>query len=671
MKQDRILKIIIIVLVCVMAVLLGLAVYGKVSGNRGAGSGDESAYINQELDFSELYAEGNLLKTEAGFKVTDNGHLRITGNDDTYVLTLGKMDFGKTPVDKLIIDAMAAEGTDAVLRMYLGKSEEPFLELDLPEESRDNYSLAKDELMIDVSGTGIEGRKSIRLEIVIEGDGEFELRNLEFKTASIPTLYFDLDESLGTIEDMNKDKDNSCTGSLLISIPEGYESQYTDGKLEDLVCDVETIHGRGNSTWDCDKKPYTMKLAEKEDLFGMGSAKKWVLLANYYDKSLMRSKLAYDLAGEMGMEYAVQSVFVDVVMNNRYAGSYQLAEKIEVKKNRVDINDLDDFSGATDEAAINGGYLLELYPAERVVEENEKVYFWSYEWNKGVVIESPSLEENFNEAQYNYIMEYYHDFEEAVYSSDFCTEDGVRYTDLVDIDSFVDFYVVQELFKNNDALYASTFLYKDIDEKLCIGPIWDMDLTAGTYACNYTESPQGFFINGQYFFGQLVRDPEFVRKVIERYYEIHDYIVSMYEPEKEGGLSKIRQYEQLLDDSQQMNFDKWGMGNRGWNAVLCQGSYEAEVDYLEDWLEKRVAWLDENIEEMMPEGTSVVTFMNGDDEFAKVLAPYNSTVAPADAPEREDKEFAGWIYFDDNGHQHEFTSATVVTGDMTVLADWK
>ena len=523
--------------------------------------------------------------------------------------------------------------------------------------------------MIDVSEAGIKGKKSIRIEVAVEGSGEFELRSLEFKTGAIPTLYFDIDESYGTIEAMNKDKENSCRGSMLVSIPEGYESQYTEQALKDLVCDVETIHGRGNSTWDCDKKPYTMKLAQKEDLFGMGSAKKWVLLANYYDKSLMRSKLAYDLACEMNMDYAIQSVFVDVVMNDRYVGSYQLTEKVEVKTNRVEINDLDDYPKQTDEDVINGGYLIELVPGERVWEK-ENEYFWSNYWDKGVVIESPSLEKNYNEAQFNYIMNYYLDFEEAVYSDDFCTEEGIRYTDLVDMDTFVDFYLIHELFKNNDALYASTYLYKDKDSKMCIGPVWDMDLTAGTYRCNNTEHPEGFFINGQYFFGELTRDPEFIRRVIERYNEMHDYIVSMYSAVDGSELSKIRKYELLLDDSQRMNFDKWGMGNRGWDAVLCQGSYEAEVNYLEEWLQKRVEWLDENIEKLMP-AHYTVTFYNGEEVAAQVYAAYNSTAALADAPEREGREFDGWTYIDSSGHKHTFTSDTIVTEDLTVTAEWK
>ncbi len=604
MKERKIFIVIIAILSCTALALIGLAVYGKLSKNgmfdNGGASKAEVLTVGEEYVMGTLYEEGKYLNSENNLRVTSEGYLTNSGSEGTYKFNLGYINFEET-VDKVIIDAVASHNSGAVIRLYAGKDKEPFLEEALP-ETDSKLSGFDGEYIYDISDAKIKGKKIIKIEICFADDdidNEFEFRSIEFKSATIPTLYFNIDEIYGTIEAMNDDKDNSCTGSVFVSIPESYKGEYTDN-LQEFEYDLEEIHGRGNSTWDCDKKPYTMKLANKEDLFGMGECKKWVLLANYYDKSLMRDKLAYNFASDIGMPYASKSVFVDVVMNDKYTGSYLLTEKVEVKTNRVEIQDLDDYPSATDESVINGGYLLELKPEERIYShDNDDVYFIpNHTWSKVMVIESPSLKKNYNEAQFEYIEDYYCRFEEALYAYDFTNSQGERYTDLVDIDSLVDFYIVHEIFKNNDALYASAFFYKDVDSKMCIGPIWDLDLTAGTYACNDTQYPEGFFMNWQYMYERLFEDPEFVEMVIARYYEVREYVVKMYSDDNDEGISDIRKYAEQLDISQEMNFEKWGMGNRGWQAVLGQGSYEAEVEYLEDWMEKRIAWLDENIESL-------------------------------------------------------------------------
>ena len=591
MEQKKVLKAIIAIISVTVVIIAGLIVYSKVKESK-ENLYSVSAYSGK-LNLASLYKEGRILKTDDELEIKDGSCLTNASDDNTYVIKLAYIDFGKTPADKVIINAGTLHDSDAVLRLYKGNSKKPFLETDISED--DEADAISDERIFDISDAKIKGKKMIRIEIEFkddEDDGLFELESLEFKSADIPTLYFNVDEDKGTIEDMNRSKKNSCSGSVEISVPSGYKSEYKGKNTDGVKYEVKDIHGRGNSTWDCDKKSYVMKLSSKEDLFGMGSAKKWLLLANYYDKSLMRDKLAYNLACDMGMEYAIQSVFVDVVMNDRYIGSYLLTEKIEVKKNRVDIKDLDDYPDEKSEKIINGGYLIQLKPIDRAKDDN--AYFYADYVEKAMVIESPSFDNGINEAQFNYIEDYYHRFEEAVESYDFTNSYGERYTDLIDIDSLVDFFLVHEIFKNNDALYASTYFYKDRDSKMKIGPVWDLDLSAGTYACNDTEYPEGFFLTGQYIFSSLIYDPDFTERVEKRYWEIHDDITKMYLSDKDNK-SEIEQYADMLDISQKMNFDKWGMGNRGWDAVLGQGSYEKEVDYLADWLEKRINWLDENI----------------------------------------------------------------------------
>ncbi|MBQ9886916.1 MAG: CotH kinase family protein [Lachnospiraceae bacterium] len=606
MNEKRAFKLVAAILILTILVVGGMISYnaffkGWIDDIR-TGKNIDAADAYEVFEFAKSYEAGSI-ESEQEFTVTKADSLKNTGSRESYVLDFGYLDFGEKAADKIIISGVAAKESGATIRLYTGRFKSKAFEKKLPEAEAKSLDSALEECMYDISDAKLTGKKKVRLEVSFDKDAKdkvFELGTLRFVTADIPTLYFNIDETFGTIKDMNRSKDNSCRGAVFISIPAGYESEYTDYELKDLECLVEDIHGRGNSTWDCDKKPYVMKLAAKTDLFGMGKAKKWVLFANYYDKSLMRDKLAYNLACDMGMQYAVQSVFVDVVMNDKYTGSYLITEKIEVKNNRVDIKDLDDYPNAENEEIINGGYLLQLKPHDRVNDDDgeNEITFPSFLMDKAVVIESPSLDKKYNEAQFDYIEDYYHQFEKSV-KNVLLEGDNETYKEFIDVDSLVDFYIVHELFKNNDAFYASTFFYKDRDSIMKIGPVWDLDLSAGTYRCNGCEYPEGFFINGQYIYFYLMQDPELVQKIIDRYHEVHDDIVKMYTPGKDG-LSDIRRYAAMLDTSQKMNFDKWGMGNRGWNAVLGQGSFEAEVDYLEDWLKQRVKWMDKNIESLMP-----------------------------------------------------------------------
>lgn len=173
---------------------------------------------------------------------------------------------------------------------------------------------------------------------------------LEFvKADSVAALSITLTN--GSIDDINEDKTVSKSGYLTIINPD---------KSIDYSGNFKELHGRGNSTWTQEKKPYTLTFSEDTDLLGMGAGKGWVLLANSFDESGLRNKLVFDAAKDMGVKFAVDSEYVDLYINDEYLGLYLLAERVEVGKNRVDITDLSEKTQAMNNAPLSS------YPQEEI-----------------------------------------------------------------------------------------------------------------------------------------------------------------------------------------------------------------------------------------------------------------------------------------------------------------
>ncbi|MBR5262501.1 MAG: CotH kinase family protein, partial [Clostridia bacterium] len=326
----------------------------------------------------------------------------------------------------------------------------------------------------------------------------------------------------------------------------------------DLLYDGEAqIRGRGNSTWMADKKPFRIKLDSKADLFGMGKSKHWVLLSNPFDSSLMRNAVSYNFSADLGLEFQ-KSVWVEVVFNGTTMGNYELCEHVRVDDTRVDITNWEDlaedaakaiynenksamtkaerdelidamtedmswttsdevtFRGVTyyvsdyfDYPDINGGYLTEIV---RKAEE----YTFMTEREMCISVDTP---EALSDDMLAYISGYYQAFENALFSEDFCTEyngETVRYTDLIDIQSFVSGFIVNEIFENYDFGRTSTWISQDIDGKLVYGPVWDMDHTVA-YSSFFKWSAVGVK-----WLGRMLSDPVFLDAIRKTYFE-HRY----------------------------------------------------------------------------------------------------------------------------------------------------
>lgn len=231
------------------------------------------------------------------------------------------------------------------------------------------------------------------------------------------------------------------------------------------------VKGRGNSTWMQEKKPYQIKFSQKVDLLGMGKNKKWVLLANYLDKSLIRNDVAMLLAEMLETEYNVKGRFVEVYFNGEYEGLYYVLPKIEIAKGSVDLKEPDGVLFELDTLHRHAGGCYESYLKECLI-----------------LKDTVTKEQDIAQVMAINFMEDFNDFEKAIKQGDY-----KKVTELIDINSFVRYFLVNEFTVNPDAYSSSFYLYKDgADSKIYAGPVWDFDLALGNRAWNW-QVDEDFF----------------------------------------------------------------------------------------------------------------------------------------------------------------------------------
>ena len=340
------------------------------------------------------------------------------------------------------------------------------------------------------------------------------------------------------------------------------------------------IRGRGHSTWEqFDKKPYRLKLDNSLALLGMPANRHWVLLANAADKSLLRNETAFEIGRRMGMAYTPRTRFVEVFLNGSYAGQYQLVEHLRTGANRVNIATL--AAGDNSAPQVTGGYLLEL---DRRSATPSLV---TARCAMPLVLQAP---EQPSTQQLAYITAWMDGAESALHAGNFA-DPVAGYAAYLDVDSFVDWYIANELTMNADAFLASTYFYKDRGGKLFIGPLWDYDIALGNFNGPPLEEP-GSGTQGAAPFSQtcwyqrLLADPAFVQKVRNRWR-------SLKASQLDGLPGFVDAQAAALAQSQANNFGRWLVLDKlQWRNVVVTGSHAGEVEYLRYWLQRRIEWLD-------------------------------------------------------------------------------
>lgn len=668
---------------------ISVTMFSKVTA-AAAGKTEKPAFERQVA--AELLGKKQFTVSDKTIKMKEDdtaGGVKISGTAESLKNAVfqygGSFDFGQESADYLVIDALAERKKKIQLAFYLDDSAEPFTTVTLAKQKKKEVWSTVKNRCVSLADAKITGSHKVSFR-VIPAAGEIDKLKLVFRSVTfmkndIPMLDFSIDESMGSIDAMNADNqhDTECYGDMTLRIPKGYQSEYSKEKFETQTYTLDYIRGRGNSTWMSGKKPYKLKLDTKQDLLGMGANKHWILLANYYDITMLRNKFTYWLGGQLGMEFTPQCAFVDVVMNGEYLGSYYLCEQIRVGKSRVDIDDLEETPEtmeSTDPAIISGGYLLGMSPYG-----DESSVCFTTERDSSFVVESPSFEDYKNEAQIEYIKNYMQQTENAIYGEDYRDKDGKSYTEYMDVASAVDYYWIQEISMNGDAFGSpSTYLYKKRNGKLYWGPLWDFDYVAWG-ATEYNENQvEGFSQNRSTWFGRLLKDPEFCRQVKERWPAIKEKLLAAAE---DGG--QIDQYSEQQYESQKHNYEIWeAYSEQGWwgykwdvNDVADpiekkEISYDSEVKRFKSWIQERVAWIDANLDDIQGKYYSV-KFLVDDVEYATIYAEENEGLPgfPTE-PVKEGYTFDGWYATveDGEGYEYEVTQSSAINQDLVVKAKW-
>lgn len=368
--------------------------------------------------------------------------------------------------------------------------------------------------------------------------------------------------------------------------------------------DIESyckIEGRGMSTWRTfEKKPYNIDLItasgyeRKLSLLDMPAHDEWALIANHTDKTFLRQQLAYYL-GSLFMDWAPRTRFVRLYLDEEYQGLYLLCEKVSRSKNRLDLQTLEQKAEDQIEPNLGGGYILELERPHRFAPGDPRVYTQQTYSSQTTQTMQFSFKypkrKNVTTAQVNWINDYMQEFEEALFSTSF-TDSQKGYRAWADAQSFADWFIINELAKNNDAKsWASIFYHKSRYGLLEMGPVWDFDIGFGNINFvsdeNDCSKTHGFHIRYNTYLKRMFDDPYFARLVRDRFMQmlpvleqVPDYLRTMAQVLSENG---------AVDD----NFNRWPvLGFPIWpNPVPVPGSYDAEVLQLADWIEERVFWL--------------------------------------------------------------------------------
>ncbi|HTG43461.1 MAG TPA: CotH kinase family protein [Verrucomicrobiae bacterium] len=362
-----------------------------------------------------------------------------------------------------------------------------------------------------------------------------------------------------------------------------------------------SFHPRGNTSLHLPKHSYTLHTLDAETnqtkigLFGLPKEEDWVLYASFEDKTMIRDVLAFQLANKMG-RYAPRTRYVELFQQDaseplsmrHYSGVYVLMEKIKRGKERVNIAQLK--AEDASEPEITGGYILKRDHGEdggkRFRTERGGPYFFVY----------PKPEEITAE-QRAWITRYFKSFEAALYGPDFA-DVKTGYAAFLEVDAFIDAHWLVELSKNVDGFRYSSFLTKDRGGKIRPGPAWDWNRSFGNANYYGGWQTQGWYSsnlrpNEICWYDRLSEDPAFLKRCNARWRALRKNI---FDPAKIN--ATIDQLARELEEAQQRNFQRWPiLGEQITSNHYVGQTYRDEVQWLKKWVERRIAWIDNEMGE--------------------------------------------------------------------------
>jgi len=347
-----------------------------------------------------------------------------------------------------------------------------------------------------------------------------------------------------------------------------------------------SIRQRGNLTATLPKKPYALKLSKGAEVLGMNKHKRWCLLANWIDRTLLRNDVAFQIARQTALAWTPSGKFVEVMLNGKHVGNYYLCEQVKVNKKRVNITEMKK-EDVTDET-ITGGYLLEVD-----VSYDETNKFKSATKKLPYMIQSPE-EDVLQPAQLTYITNYINKMEQLLYADNWLSKRG--YADMMDIGTFVDYWFVQELAMNSEIRYPkSVFLTKDRGGKLKAGPVWDFD-----YETFYKSKINKFNATNNdknmehLYFERLFQDRKFVEEVKSRW--------SVYKAGFDQIPAYIREMAAYIKASNEIDIKMWPkLSDYGIPATVNADqnmTFDEAIENMISLYTSKLAWMDQQIKGM-------------------------------------------------------------------------
>ena len=345
----------------------------------------------------------------------------------------------------------------------------------------------------------------------------------------------------------------------------------------DTVVSDGRVRGRGNATWkDYPKKPYRIKLNSKESLFGFPANKDWVLLAEYNDKSFLRTPYMCEVSKAAGAQYTISYKHVNLYLNGEYQGLYILTDQVKTGKNRVNVED--------------DGFLIEedkYYDKEPLWFSTAAGFNFSFKYpdaDDGSIV---SGDDN-----YTFITSYFSNLEDALGN---ITVNPFAVSSMVDYTSFAKWYLIQELTGNWEP--NRFYVLESRSSKLKMYPAWDPEWSMGLARNDNPNNPDGWFFppvqpdneaiiwrNRQYY-PWLFNDPNFISVLKSEWSLMRTKLGSV--------IDRINEVKTDIELAQKDNFEKWHTLDKCYGAALIAlGSWEAEVDYVNAFYSNRIGWMD-------------------------------------------------------------------------------
>lgn len=394
-------------------------------------------------------------------------------------------------------------------------------------------------------------------------------------SANVPSVFIKTDNKNGLAMLLGS-KENSLSGEIAFV--------GVDGSVTATA--MERINGRGNTSWNAGrlfgKYPFNIKLTEKTDVFGMGNNKKWCIIPQVFDESLIRNVLSNDLARAVGLENTPNAENVDVYFNGEYIGTYLLSQRVDMGKNKL--------------IPSEDGFLVECELMERYDAEENK---FITDRNQAIIVKAPDTVEP---ADLVTIQDYMQRVEDAIYSPDGYNSNGEHYSDLIDVDSFVKVYLINEFSMNLDGGATSFYMYKSGDDKLKAGPVWDFDWAYGSYAYRdgvdlakgnswYIRYKRQYDGNDLAIMAKLCAHPEFWDKVKSEWNNSFGRYVK--EQLEGGSLTTIDEYMEKYEATAAMNYIKYDiLPSHEWGSTDTGRTYSDNIDFLKNYYRRRIAFLD-------------------------------------------------------------------------------